>query len=75
MADFCNQCAQVLDFPEGDLAGLLTAEDRGQGLVQFVLCEGCGPTIVDHLGNCLGAKPCTDNQPCLRGHTDPNKEG
>lgn len=55
MADFCNQCAKDLGFPEGDLK---VPEDRGPGRFT-ALCEGCGPTIVDEQGNCLHI-PCNE---------------
>ena len=55
MADFCNQCCKNMDFPEGvDLAGLITEQDTKDGYVScVVICEGCGPIQVDHLGNCV----------------------
>lgn len=57
MADFCCQCALEL-FPPNepyqcDLAGLSTAQDTARGLYPVVLCEGCGPTQVDHNGICV----------------------
>lgn len=52
MADFCNQCARDLGFPEGDLENdNLPAPPEGKGYV--ALCEGCGPTLIDERGNCL----------------------
>jgi len=36
----------------GDLRGLSTPEDTGQEKFMEVLCEGCGPTYVDHDGVC-----------------------
>jgi len=54
MADFCRQCS--LDgFGEdwGDLANISTPEDTAKGLFAVVLCEGCGPTQVDHTGECV----------------------
>jgi hypothetical protein len=53
MANFCQQCSLALfgeDF--GDLSGLLTAAEAMQGFGMQVLCEGCGPAWVDHLGCC-----------------------
>lgn len=48
MAEFCNQCSiRVFGEDFGDFYGLCK-----QGEVVAVLCEGCGPTFVDHLGNC-----------------------
>jgi hypothetical protein len=54
MADFCEQCAfELLDIVSragfGDLAGL-----AAPGQQVYVLCEGCGPALVDHLGVCQG---------------------
>lgn len=59
MAEFCTDCAKDLCFtPENgidfDYAGLITEEQFKQGLGMPVLCESCGPTMVDHEGNCLG---------------------
>jgi hypothetical protein len=62
MADFCQQCTMTTFGPETrDLAGLSTPEDTVKGLYAVVLCEGCGPTLVDHEGKCM----CED---CLEGH-------
>lgn len=36
----------------GELAGLSTPEDTNNGFYAQALCEGCGPTLVDHEGNC-----------------------
>jgi hypothetical protein len=63
MADFCKQCSAELfggDF--NDLSGLITKEDVDKGYYMPALCEGCGPTGVDHDGMCL-------NPGCLKhGH-------
>jgi len=61
MANFCNQCADELKFPNGDLAGLSTPEQTEQKLYCIVLCEGCGTIQVDHLGNCI-------SDDCLKQH-------
>lgn len=53
MADFCRQCSIRLfgdDF--GDLANLVPHQSRPYNVQ--VLCEGCGETVVDDEGNCLG---------------------
>ena len=62
MAEFCRQCS-IANFGEdyGDFAGLLSAEDEANGLLQVVLCEGCGPIVVDRAGACH----CDD---CLMEH-------
>lgn len=59
MADFCYQCSMNFfreDFK--DLHGLVTEEQYKRGLVVKVLCEGCGPTEVNHRGVCV-SKHCT----------------
>jgi hypothetical protein len=56
MADFCNQCAKDLDFPEGDFLTDREPPDPGMGYPE--LCESCGFTFVDHQGNCVYAE-CT----------------
>lgn len=66
MADFCRQCAEEMWPPDADpsafkdLAGLVTEAEFNDGMGASALCEGCGPTVVDHEGRCLG--------PCLRHH-------
>lgn len=51
MADFCNQCAKALGFPEGDFARPnMSPPEEGMGYPE--LCEGCGPCYVDEKGNC-----------------------
>jgi hypothetical protein len=52
MAEFCKQCAEEMGF-EPDFVGLTTEEDTKAGLVSGVLCEGCGFTYVNHLGECV----------------------
>lgn len=52
MADFCNQCAEELDFPPGDMAGMC---DRNECVA--ALCEECGDIRVDADGFCLGTSP------------------
>jgi hypothetical protein len=60
MAEFCRQCAQELDF-EPNFVGLVSEDDVMEGFGALVLCEGCGPTIVDHTGRCISPD-------CLRQH-------
>lgn len=64
MADFCKQCS-IDHFGHDceDLSGLSTEEDTEEGRYAVVLCEGCGPTQVDHTGTCIS----TD---CIFGHGD-----
>jgi len=51
MADFCQQCAlDIFGEDIGDLAGISTAADTEASLFPIVLCEGCGPVQVDHMG-------------------------
>jgi hypothetical protein len=60
MADFCKQCSIDMfgeDF--GDLAGITTEEDTANNRFVLVICEGCGPTDVDHTGKCVSGN-------CLR---------
>lgn len=57
MAEFCKQCGDDM-WPPGtpvDLAGLSTEADTKAGLFAVVLCEGCGPTQVDHTGTCIAS--------------------
>lgn len=63
MADFCKQCS-IATFGEdyGDFAGLQTEEDTANNLVTSVLCEGCGPTEVDHTGECVALICDEDHQ-------------
>lgn len=62
MADFCRQCSiDVFREDFGDMKGLCE-----EGMMATVLCEGCGPTWVDHEGTCIGA--------CARGHGVPADE-
>lgn len=64
MADFCLQCSQMMGFESPDLDGISTEEDTKNGLYAMVLCEGCGPTQVDHTGRCISN--------CLEKHNDQN---
>jgi hypothetical protein len=41
MADFCNQCADDIGLPRGDLAGLISKDKIGKDYVTLVICEGC----------------------------------
>jgi len=61
MADFCEQCAEHLGFPN-DLKGITKKEDYEKGLACVVICEGCGTIQVDPDGRCI-------SEDCLeRGH-------
>ncbi len=69
MADFCKQCS-IANFGKdfGDLAQLSTREDTAKGMFAVVLCEGCGPTSVDHEGRCV--KPnCLESHGNIAGET------
>ena len=62
MADFCKQCSEETfgeDF--GDLKGLITKEQEEEGYSVSVLCEGCGPAIVNSEGECI-------SKHCLKSH-------
>jgi len=62
MADFCRQCSiEIFGEDCGDLKGLSAEQDTENGLYAGVLCEGCGPTLVNHIGVCI-------NKDCLKGH-------
>lgn len=63
MADFCKQCS-IDTFGEDfhDMAGLGPAGCEAEWLCQ-VLCEGCGPTMVDQSGTCVDPH-------CLEKHGD-----
>lgn len=59
MSEFCFQC-NVLhmfhpssDFDHYGKSGQLTPEDTARGFGIPALCEGCGPTMVDHRGYCM----------------------
>lgn len=52
MADFCLQCNLDMHFgPYSDFDHL--QEMYGPGTYIGVLCEGCGPTVVDLKGRCV----------------------
>lgn len=54
MADFCKQCADELGFEINDFEGLITEKAFVEKKhVVAVLCEGCGPTFVNHKGECV----------------------
>lgn len=58
MADFCKQCSIKLfgkDF--GNLKRLSKASQTKKKLYPLVICEGCGPIQVNHLGECV-SKDC-----------------
>lgn len=55
MADFCLQCANEMfgtedDPVKSDFHKLLSEAEHKEGYALPVLCEGCGPIYVDHLG-------------------------
>ena len=56
MADFCKQCS-LDNFGEDfeDLKGLGEGQNLKPGHGWLVLCEGCGPAIVDAEGRCIAA--------------------
>lgn len=62
MADFCLQCNLDLYFgPYSDFDGM---GDPPPGKGWLVLCEGCGPTVVDGRGMCIAAD-CRDHSPAM----------
>lgn len=57
MAEFCTQCATEMGLEESDFKGIPWDDNApplkfGEGY--SVICEGCGFTLVDEEGNCLG---------------------
>jgi hypothetical protein len=54
VADFCKQCSEQIFGPgTGDFDGMCTLEDNKNDQYSVVLCEGCGPTQVNYLGECV----------------------
>lgn len=54
MADFCRQCAiDTFGFDSGDLRGLSKGEVLNVSQGFATICEGCGYTSVDHMGQCV----------------------
>jgi hypothetical protein len=64
MADFCWQCTEELFDSVGgvdnDFSTILDSAEDKENCTAAVLCEGCGPTRVDHTGKCTGD--------CMRQH-------
>jgi hypothetical protein len=52
MADFCNQCKEEMAFEPGSDYPDYGPLEPEHGW--FVICEGCGFTLIDRAGNCLG---------------------
>lgn len=49
MSSFCKQCSiEIFCEDFGDFVGLCKEEEFVK-----VLCEDCGPTVVDHKGICV----------------------
>lgn len=54
MADFCKQCSiEIFDKDFEELANLGGAHKLAEGEAWHALCEGCGPTLVNDLGECV----------------------
>jgi hypothetical protein len=54
MADFCKQCSlEMFENDLKELAGLRTQEMKDKDEYPLVLCEGCGPILVDEEGACV----------------------
>ncbi len=55
MAEYCLQCNKRLFKTEkSDFKGLVSKREyEKKGVVAKVLCEGCGWTLVNHLGECI----------------------
>jgi hypothetical protein len=67
MADFCNQCARDMGFPEGDLK-VTDKEPLQPGHFYIHICEGCGPCSADADGNCVD--PWCDLQHGVKATSD-----
>lgn len=69
MADFCKQCS-ISMFGEDlrDLASIGTGA-LGEGEGWAVICEGCGPTLVNDEGECI-VDDCME-----KGHHHPHTFG
>lgn len=63
MADFCNQCSDMMGFNRGDMANITKPEDWANKLACLVLYEGCGPIQVDPEGNCVSQGCLCVSQP------------
>ena len=51
MADLCSECSvKKLGFDGEDLAGLSSWWDTYRRRYSAVICEACGPILVDHRG-------------------------
>lgn len=80
MADFCKLCSEdIFGEDYGDLKGLSSVEDTAKGMYAVVICEGCGPTQVDHNGVCVGGCLNDDEEQRkrfgLRTHTKETTSG
>jgi hypothetical protein len=57
MAEFCRQCTMHYFGPEwadrNDFVNAVPPPDDVHGYTMDVLCEGCGPTTIDHTGACI----------------------
>lgn len=62
MADYCKQCS-IKYFGEDyrDFAGIISESQVKKGYGAVVICEGCGPTIVNQDGECI-AQDCEDHK-------------
>jgi hypothetical protein len=55
MSEFCRQCAVSHRFlPPHDAVMRQDLGPLPEGHGFPTLCEGCGPTLTDYLGHCLG---------------------
>lgn len=67
MASFCKQCSiDIWGEDDKDFAGVSTTEDTADRRFVHVLCEDCGPTLVDHEGTCVSVS-------CLKRHGATNE--
>lgn len=62
MADLCRQCSiETWGKDVKDLCALGKGKPLAPGYGWSVICEGCGPTLVDNRGVCISNK-------CIKEH-------
>ena len=75
MADFCKQCSlEIFTEDFGDFANLHPDKTLEENYGWLVLCEGCGPTLVNTEGSCI-SKTCDKHGPPIeKAGTSPGGE-
>jgi hypothetical protein len=56
----CNQCAQEINLPTGNLASITKKKHIENGFLCIAICDECGPTYITSNGNCRSN--------CIRNH-------